>query len=272
MSQAKRPGKAPEGDNPPPAEPYPSETFTTSGSLVGPEARPDAGLIGESLREALPSDGLGLQSELIPATQDGPTKTSPDADKNVDTKKTETQAPAEDPKQADADKGDSSQHKGRITLIVGVSLLLIVILFTILLPNPNRYQWLVFGMLSALGGACIATVLSGFLEVESKGVKAGGALAVFAVVFYVFYSEIPERSGPSVAISGGERMVDSLLNSPPAPSAPMGVQPGTTGDLPEEDTEEDTSATAGPRTKPTAELDADTDALFAAIDEPAGGR
>ncbi len=282
--------------------PLPSDRFTVSGSLIGVEARPDAGLAGESLEEALPSDGLGIQvdSELIPPTPDGkPVAAEAKPEVEAKTKPEEVAEPAPQKPATEATPepapGDSSQadkptakheHKGRVTLIVGVSLLLIVILFTVLLPNPNRYQWLVFGMLAALGGACIATVLSGFLEVESKQIKAGGALAVFAVVFWVFYSEIPERPGPSVAIAGGERALD-LLSQPAPVTNNDGDESGTGADttgLPgEAETDDagltgetDAGATGGDDGAETAgplgsDDPADSDALFAPL-EPRGGR
>jgi len=271
-----------------PSSPPPDDFYTTSGSMVVREARPDAGMASEQLQEALPSEGLGEPLGALStgsgasslANQDVEAPSS-DGDKNP----SGAQAiPADtDPGAASSDTADSvepaSTSKGRATLLVGVILLVIVVCFTVFLPNPNRYQWLVFGMLAALGGACIATVLSGFLEVESKQIKAGGALAVFTVVFFVFYSEIPERPGMSAPLNSGQRVVDGLLNiEMPVLPAKLGNETesatGNAGELDENETtggeEEDTDspeyATGGPV---SSDFPGDTDALFAKID---GGR
>jgi hypothetical protein len=74
-----------------------------------------------------------------------------------------------------------------VVFVVGIVLILIILGIAFLLPNPTPFQYTVIRIVLALAAAAFATLLSGFLQVQvSDYVKAGGALAVFVVVY--FYS------------------------------------------------------------------------------------
>lgn len=67
----------------------------------------------------------------------------------------------------------------------GVVFIASVMLLATLFPEPTHFQYLVFRVVLALSAAGVATVLTGFIEIEvSKRLKAGGALAVFAILFF----------------------------------------------------------------------------------------
>jgi len=66
--------------------------------------------------------------------------------------------------------------------VVFGSVMLVVAVF---IPDPTPFQYFVFRVLLALAAAGIAAFIPGFINVNwGKGVRAGGALAVFAVVYF----------------------------------------------------------------------------------------
>jgi len=78
----------------------------------------------------------------------------------------------------------SSEKKISITFgIVSIVVLLVISLF---IPNPSAYQYTIFRIILAISTACCAAGLTGFIEVTiSNWVKAGGAFAVFVIVYCV---------------------------------------------------------------------------------------
>ncbi|WP_237742309.1 hypothetical protein, partial [Pseudomonas avellanae] len=59
---------------------------------------------------------------------------------------------------------------------------LAIALFT---PSPTDFQYNVFRTILALAGAGIGAVIPGFMEVRFQSwLRAGGALAVFAVLYF----------------------------------------------------------------------------------------
>ena len=60
-----------------------------------------------------------------------------------------------------------------------------LLLLAIRFPHPSDFQYLVFRIVLALASAGIAALIPGFLEIELQTwLKAGGALAVFAIVYF----------------------------------------------------------------------------------------
>jgi hypothetical protein len=67
----------------------------------------------------------------------------------------------------------------------GVIFVITLIVLAIRFPNPTDFQYVVFRIVLALAAAGIAAFIPGFLDVKiSTFLKAGGALAVFAVVYF----------------------------------------------------------------------------------------
>jgi len=63
-----------------------------------------------------------------------------------------------------------------ITLLVGISLFL---------PNPTDFQYTTLRIVLALAAAGIAALVPGFIEVQYKQIiRAGGAIAVFVIVYF----------------------------------------------------------------------------------------
>ena len=66
--------------------------------------------------------------------------------------------------------------------VVFVVVLLVVALFV---PNPTEFQYTVFRIVLALAAAGVAAMIPGFLQVTlSTWLRAGGALAIFVVVYF----------------------------------------------------------------------------------------
>jgi len=73
-----------------------------------------------------------------------------------------------------------------------------ILAIAIFIPNPTPTQYETFRIILALSAAAVATLLTGFIEVDIPGyVKAGGALAVFAVVYFFVPAAIkPPSAAP----------------------------------------------------------------------------
>lgn len=67
----------------------------------------------------------------------------------------------------------------------GVTFVVVLLALATLFPNPTPFQYTVFRIVLALAAAGVASMISGFLEVEiPTKLKAGGAFAVFVIVFF----------------------------------------------------------------------------------------
>ncbi len=69
--------------------------------------------------------------------------------------------------------------------ILTVSLLGLIVLVCFSIPNPTAHQWKIMNGLTAITLAFLASEITGFFNLSiPKFVKAGGAIAVFAFVFW----------------------------------------------------------------------------------------
>lgn len=72
-----------------------------------------------------------------------------------------------------------------LSFTFGVSFVVILLVIAFLKPNPTGFQYTVFRVVLALAGGGVAAVVPGFIEVKiGKFLRAGGALAVFAVIYF----------------------------------------------------------------------------------------
>lgn len=70
--------------------------------------------------------------------------------------------------------------------LFGVSFILILIILAIEFPHPTEFQYLVFRLVLALAAAGIAAMLPGSLDFHwNSFIRAGGAMAVFAAVYFM---------------------------------------------------------------------------------------
>ena len=117
----------------------------------------------------------------------------------------------------------------------GVIFVVVLLILAIKYPNPTPFQYTVFRIVLALAAGGVAAMIPGFLSIEvAKWLRAGGALAVFVIVY--FYSpagltgvkvetpqeqeinkpivRVHEREGPTVA---GVDLVPVVHAQSPAP-------------------------------------------------------
>jgi hypothetical protein len=90
---------------------------------------------------------------------------------------------------AKPDKGEggrmSKKAEKLLAFSFGVVFALAMLILAIAFPSPTAFQYTVFRIVLALATAGVAAMIPGFIEVSVAGwLRAGGALAVFAVVYF----------------------------------------------------------------------------------------
>lgn len=68
---------------------------------------------------------------------------------------------------------------------IGVGLMLLAVVIAICVPRPTSFQMFVFRIVAALGAAGIGAVLPGFIGFKTASVTAGGAVALFVLIYLV---------------------------------------------------------------------------------------
>jgi len=75
----------------------------------------------------------------------------------------------------------------RIVFLVGTAFMVFLIGFVLFVPEPTDKQFEIIRIVIAVAAAGVASMIPGFLNLRmGRWLRAGGALAVFAVVY--FYS------------------------------------------------------------------------------------
>lgn len=77
------------------------------------------------------------------------------------------------------------QAAPKISLWLGASLMVAILLLIIFIPCPSATQYFVFRIIIALAAAGLAAIIPGVLNIHlTNGITAGGAIAIFAVVYF----------------------------------------------------------------------------------------
>lgn len=103
-------------------------------------------------------------------------------------------------------------HKLQLILsfVFGVVFVLLMIATAFMQPNPTSYQYWVFRVVLALAGAGVVAVLPGFIEVKfGNWLRAGGALAIFAVIYGVAPAALDNTAVPQVSPATSIEQTDS---------------------------------------------------------------
>jgi hypothetical protein len=80
---------------------------------------------------------------------------------------------------------DGKRLERFLAFTFGVVFIIALLALAIIFPSPTPFQYLVFRIILALAAAGVAVTFTGFLEIAvSSWIKAGGALAVFVIVFF----------------------------------------------------------------------------------------
>ena len=86
---------------------------------------------------------------------------------------------------ADRDRTLSKRTQRLFAFSFGVVFLVVLIVLAIFFPNLTQFQYTVFRVVLALASAGAAAMFPGFIQVKVPGwLRAGGALAAFAMVFF----------------------------------------------------------------------------------------
>ena len=80
---------------------------------------------------------------------------------------------------------DKKQLEKLIAYVFGLIFIIALLILAIAFPEPTQFQYVVFRIVLALAAAGVASMIPGFIEVQiSNVVRAGGALAVFVLVYF----------------------------------------------------------------------------------------
>jgi hypothetical protein len=86
-----------------------------------------------------------------------------------------------------------------LSVSFGVAFIVLLIILSIRFPDPTSFQYQVFRTVLALAGAGAAAAFPGFIEVKfGKWLRAGGALAVFAVLYFANPAQLATSSPAKV--------------------------------------------------------------------------
>src|SRR5262245_45991837 len=88
----------------------------------------------------------------------------------------------------------------------GVVFVVLMLMVAIAIPNPSATQWFVFRVVLALAAAGIGAVIPGLIVVNvSKVVRAGGAIALFVLVYMLNPPQLvtPAPQGASIQQTTG---------------------------------------------------------------------
>ncbi|WP_075342467.1 hypothetical protein [Tenacibaculum agarivorans] len=75
----------------------------------------------------------------------------------------------------------------KAVVFFGVIFILILLVIAIFIPNPTQFQIFIFRIIMGLSAAAVGGIIPGFIDIDlpiNKGyLKAGGALALFIVIY-----------------------------------------------------------------------------------------
>jgi hypothetical protein len=97
----------------------------------------------------------------------------------------------------------------RLAFLFGIVFLIVLLTLAILVPNPTAFQYTIFRSVLALAAAGVAAMIPGFIAVSiSTWLRAGGALAVFVVVYFYNPAALVSSARPQVNnIKGDQNQV-----------------------------------------------------------------
>lgn len=86
-----------------------------------------------------------------------------------------------------------------VALICGVVFVTAILALAVFIPNPSLFQYNVFRIVLSLAAAGFVSMTPGFIELTvSNWVRAGGALAVFVIVYFYNPAALIAQTPPGV--------------------------------------------------------------------------
>jgi hypothetical protein len=100
--------------------------------------------------------------------------------------------------------------------VIGIAFVLLVLFLVVWIPNPTESQFTVFRIVISLGSAAFSIALTGFLSIKFRWARggelvAGGALAVFAVVYFASPT-VPMIPKPQPLVDAAGHLLESPAN------------------------------------------------------------
>lgn len=94
-----------------------------------------------------------------------------------------------------------------LSFVFGVVFVIVLLVIAFVQPEPSSFQYAVFRTVLAIAGAAVVAVIPGFIEVTiGKWLRAGGALAVFVLLYFwspaLLTSEPITSKEPKTAVQG----------------------------------------------------------------------
>lgn len=98
----------------------------------------------------------------------------------------------------------SKKLQTTLSFIFGTVFVLLLIIIAFIEPNPSSFQETIFRVVLALAGGGTVAVFPGFIEVRfGNWLRAGGALAVFAIIYFLSPAltqpNSPQTSEPGIS-------------------------------------------------------------------------
>lgn len=92
---------------------------------------------------------------------------------------------------------EQKRRERRLAFTFGVVFVTVILILAIFFPKPTPFQYDVFKIVLALAAAGVAVEIPGFLKVKvHKFVRAGGAIAVFVIVFFFSPAQLAVKELP----------------------------------------------------------------------------
>ncbi len=121
-----------------------------------------------------------------------------------------------------------------LAFLFGVIFVIALLVLAVVIQTPTPFQYTVFRIVLALAAGGVASMIPGFLEVTiSNWLRAGGALAVFVVVYFFNPAQLTgvqvktaqqveiEKSIVTASRSGnGQSLIDVVVDNPDTMSKP----------------------------------------------------
>ena len=94
--------------------------------------------------------------------------------------------------------------KKLLAFSAGVVFVAVMLAIALVVPNPTPTQWFVFRVVLALAAAGIGAVIPGLIDVHvSTVIRAGGAMALFVIVYYLNPPQFVVSTVPTIHQSTG---------------------------------------------------------------------
>ncbi len=92
----------------------------------------------------------------------------------------------------------TKSNERKLAVLFGVIFVAAILVIAIFIPNPTPFSYTVFRIVLALAAAGFVSMTPGFIEAQvGNAIKAGGAIAVFVIVYFFVPAALPPSDGVS---------------------------------------------------------------------------